>query len=50
MKTSGHTQHVTFARYLNIGTEAALKGAELLSQYQSLQDRELIDTASASVN
>jgi integrase len=50
MKTSGHTQHVTFARYLNIGAEAALKGAELLSQYQSLQDRALVDTASASVN
>lgn len=50
MKTSGHTQHVTFARYLNIGAEAALKGAELLSQYQSLQFRESIDTTSASVN
>jgi integrase len=50
MKTSGHTQHVTFARYLNIGSEAALKGAELLSQYQSMQAGDLIDTASASVN
>ena len=50
MKTSGHTQHVTFARYLNIGAEATLKGAELLSQYQSRQDVDLIDTASASVN
>jgi integrase len=38
MKTSGHTQHVTFARYLNIGIEAVLKGAELLSQYQLAQE------------
>jgi integrase len=50
MKTSGHTQHVTFARYLNIGTEAALKGAELLSQYQSAQEirsRGPIETSNA---
>jgi integrase len=33
MKISGHTQFVTFARYVNINEKAARKGAERLAEY-----------------
>jgi len=33
MKTSGHTQFVTFARYVNVNEQAARKGAERLAEY-----------------
>jgi len=32
-KISGHTQFVTFARYVNINEPAARKGAERLAEY-----------------
>jgi integrase len=33
MKISGHTQFVTFARYVNVNEQAARKGAERLAEY-----------------
>ena len=33
MKISGHTQFVTFARYVNINEQAARRGAERLAEY-----------------
>ncbi|MCA1603691.1 MAG: hypothetical protein LC776_19310 [Acidobacteria bacterium] len=33
MKISGHTQFVTFARYVNVHEQAARKGAERLAEY-----------------
>ena len=33
MKISGHTQFVTFARYVNVNEQAARKGAERLAKY-----------------
>lgn len=35
MKISGHTQFVTFARYVNVNEQAARKGAERLAEYIS---------------
>ncbi len=33
MKISGHTQFVTFARYVNVNEQAARKGAARLAEY-----------------
>ena len=33
MMSSGHTQFVMFARYVNVNEQAARKGAERLSEY-----------------
>jgi len=33
MKNSGHTQFVTFARYINANEQASRKGAERLAEY-----------------
>lgn len=33
MKISGHTQFVTFARYVNVNEQATRKGAERLAEY-----------------
>lgn len=50
MKISGHSQHMTFARYLNVGTEAALKGAELLSEYHAMHEVRPDGLTTAAVN
>jgi hypothetical protein len=37
MKLSGHTQHATFARYVNPNSQAIANAAEMLTAFNSQQ-------------